>query len=1096
MRPLEPGLSLRSYRLERRLGYGAVGQVWLARDTRGRAVALKARARKGGADEQSFRQEFEKLRTLRVPSVVRVLDTGADQGYVFFTMEVAQGVAFDKHVQQAGDLAERARRAAASGAQVARALAGVHRLGLAHRDIKPANVMVDEDGRVTVLDFGTVRFGAAADSSSELMGTVAYMAPEQRIGLPHDQQVDLYALGATLHESLSGVAAARWKPGRPRQTLALLGRDVPLALAWLVDRLLALDPVARPSAEEAEAVLTAIAEGRALAAAPWPGPPAYVGDAATLLDGDGVVLGELGTGRRRLVQEARWQWYRRGYRSIAGVCVPDRPFSALRDVLRAVFADRNPDARRALAGAQAPLLQAVWPELPVPVPVARAAPWPPDPEAVAEALAAVLERIAPVAVVLWDVDDADIGTSAVLPLLVDRLPERVRLWATAQHPVADLPELHPAPWHADQEAAAVADLLPAGATLEGPPGRTPLASCARAWRALATWRGEPGPTANPPIDLDVLSILEEPFPLGVAEALGADVEALMRAGLLVPRQAGPGAGLARSGAAGDDEPTETTNLFRRRAAGEDVGTPWLAFADRGTRRIARARLAAPADAHARAAGAWRGVIGVAEAPLLVIAHSLRSGQTSAQAFEYAIRLELQRGNPREVDRWLQLRDLHLGRDEDFLAAYARMYADFELRPGSVPRVEIKALGRRAPTAEDRGWIGTLLLMHEARQGDREHAREQGRAWSDQLAGRHPEVASWMRREVALLRLGDGDVPGAVQDCQAALALARAAARADRPDDLRTAEVNAATTLSAALIYADRLDEAAELCSHTAERCRQAGRARGEGAMLANAAISRLYKGDRAEAAELAARCRAAQPRHRDPLVLAICALTQGRLAVERGDLAASRTLLDEAMTTGQALGQGRLLAEVWALTLESATQSADVAEAQRALATYGTGGVGSNIDPWPAALARWLWLTGDLDGALRATHAPRTGHSARLATAERCRLLLVGGDYEEARRQSAALTEDAQRVGMDEVALFARLVNAAARGAPDPEAAPLVRQTRQSRWVHLYLGALHLDAIRRQLRGENVGALVRRLRARSRDLGHRLYEALAREDGW
>lgn len=1023
-----------------------------------------------------------------------MLGTGADQGYVFFTMEVAHGVPFDQYVQSGADLAEQVRRAAASGAQVARALAGVHRLGLAHRDIKPANVMVDTDGRATVLDFGTVRFGAAADSSSELMGTVAYMAPEQRIGLPHDQQVDLYALGVTLHESLSGVAAARWKPGRPRETLALLGRAVPLALAWLVDRLLALDPVARPSAEEAEAVLAAVAEGRPLAAAPWPGPPGYVGDATALLDGHGVVWGGLGTGRRRMVQEARWQWYRRGYRSIGGVCVPDRPFSALRDILRSVFADRDPESRRTLAGAHAALLRAVWPELPVPV--AHAAAWPPDPAEVADALAAVLDRIAPVAVILWDADDADIGTAAVLAHLGAALPERVRLWATSRHPTAELPELRPTPWHADQEATAVAALLPEGAALRGPPGQTPLESCARAWRALAAWRGEPGPTLDAPAALDGLSVLEEPFPVAVAEALGVDVPTLIRDGLLVPRRAGPGDGLARSGADGDDEPTETTDLFRRRAAGEEAGTPWLAFADRGTRRLVRARLGAAGEAHGRAARAWRGVLGVAEAPLFVIAHALRSGQTEAQSFADVIRLELQRGNPSEVDRWLQLRDLHLGRDDDFLAAYARMYADFELRPGSVRRVEIKALGRRAPTAEDRGWVGTLLLMHEARQGDRERAREQGRAWSDQMAGRHPEVASWMRREVALLRLGDGDVPGAVQDCQAALALARAATSADRPGDLRTAEVNAATTLSAALIYADRLDEAAELCSHTAERCRAAGRARGEGAMLANAAIARLYQGDRAEAAELAARCRAAQPRHRDPLVLAICALTQGRLAVERGDLAASRTLLDEAMTTGQALGQGRLLAEVWALTLESATQSADVAEAQRALATYGTEGVGSNMDPWPAALARWLWLTGDLDGALQATHAPRTGHSARLAAAERCRLLLIGGDYEEARRQSEALTMDADSVGMDEVSLFARLVNAAARGAPDPEVAPLVRVTRESRWVHLYLGALHLDAIRRQLRGENVGALVRRLRARSRDLGHRLYEALAREDGW
>lgn len=1068
--------------------------MWLARTTRGDAVALKARERRGGSDEQAFRREFEKLRTLRVPSVVRVLDTGTDQGYVFFTMEVAHGDPFDAHVQAGAELEEQVRRAAAAGAQVARALAGIHRLGLAHRDIKPANVMVDATGRATVLDFGTVRFGVAADGSSELMGTMAYMAPEQRIGLAHDHRVDVYALGVTLHEAISGVPAARWKPGRPRKSLAQLGPGVPLALAWLVDRLLSLDPAARPSAEEAEAILSAIATGRALAGTPWPSPSVHVGDASALLDGHRVITGRPGTGRRRLVQEARWQWYRRGYRSVAGTCVPDRAFSALRDLLEAVLSHRDPETRRQLAGEEAALLQAVWPELPVPV--VASAPWPPDPVAIAEALAAVLERVAPIAVVLWDIDDADIGTAAVLPLLAERLPERVRLWGTSRHPIEGLPDQPPPPWTQLAAERVVESLAPPGQPARGPYGATPLDSCVRAWRHLAAWRRVAGPSLAPPSGLDALVVLAEPFPKEVAEALGADVRALLDAGHLAVREAGRGTGLGHTGTDGDEEPTETTDLFRRHADSNGEQTTWLAFADRGTRRVVRARLEDPEQAHAAAARAWQGMLHVPRAPLLVIAHALRAGDTSARAFSDAIRLELQRGNPREVDRWLQLRDLHLGRDDDFLAAYARMYADFELRPGSVRRLEIKALGRRAPSAEDRGWVGTLLLMHEARQGDRVRAREQGRTWADQLAPRHPEVASWMRREVALIRLGDGDVPGAVEDGLAALELARGAARPGDAADLRTAEVNAATTLSAAFIYADRLDEAADLCRKTAALCHAAGRTRGEGAMLANAAIARLYQGDRAEAAELAARCRAVQPSHRDPLVLAICALTQGRLAVERGDLSAARTLLDEAMTTGQALGQGRLLAEVWTLTLEAAIQSADIGEAQRALATYGTGGIGSTMDHWPAVLARWLWLTGDLTGAIQATHAPRTGHGARLAVAERARLLLIAGEYDEAARTAEALVGDASRVGMAEIARFAKLVHCAARGAPDAATRGIVRETRQSRWVHLYLGALHLDAIRRQLRGENVSALVRQLRARSHDLGHRLYAAVSREDGW
>ncbi len=267
-------------------------------------------------------------------------------------------------------------------------------------------------------------------------------------------------------------------------------------------------------------------------------------------------------------------------------------------------------------------------------------------------------------------------------------------------------------------------------------------------------------------------------------------------------------------------------------------------------------------------------------------------------------------------------------------------------------------------------------------------------------------------------------------------------------------------------------------------------------MLANLAIAHFHMGNRGRAAEAAARCRAVQPRHRDPVIAAVCLNLQARLAVELGDLGAGRPLLDEAATAAQALGLGRLLAETWTLVLEAALQRFDHSEARRALQGYGADGAHSELDHWPAVLARWLWYRGDLDGALRATEEPRTGHAGFVVEAERARLLLISGRYE----QAWTLAEDLHRRARDgestEVAQFARLVAGAARAVSDADYAPLLQDTRKSRWVHLYLGALHLDAIRRRLRGEHVGPLVRQLRARARDVDHAFYTALAREEGW
>ena len=531
MRTLEPGLHLRSYRLIHRLGRGGDGDVWLAVDTRGREVALKARPRGDGSDEQRLRREFERLRTLRLPSVIRVLDVGADQGYTFFTMEVARGLSFDRYVAEAPSLDARVRRAAQAGAGVAHALAGIHRLGLAHRDLKPANVMVDAHGVVTLLDFGNVRFGNAQDDSGEFLGTLSYMAPEQRLGLPHDHRVDCYALGVTLYTALTGTPASLGAPGRPRTSLALLGREVPLGLAWLVDRLLALDPARRPTAEEAEAVMTAVARGEPLPPAPWPEPPSYAGDPSPLLNSSGVVSGAAGSGRRRMVAEARWQWYRRGYRSFAGLCREDTPYGALRSVLTELFATPDPTERRRLAGEDGPALAAIWPDLPVPV---RALSWPPDAHDVALSLARVFGRVAPAAIVLWDLDRADPGTQAVLPTLAAALPDRIRLWGTSRRPVPGLRRIAPPGWGPDQEAMILPELLPDGTAPVGPAGLTPLHSMARAWCALARWRGEAGPAFPPPLPLVALAVLDEPFPRKVAELLVGDLGQLIEAGHLGP----------------------------------------------------------------------------------------------------------------------------------------------------------------------------------------------------------------------------------------------------------------------------------------------------------------------------------------------------------------------------------------------------------------------------------------------------------------------------------------------------------------------------------------------------------------------------------
>ena len=1122
---LAPDVVVEGHRLMRRLGIGAGGEVWLALTPAGDEVAMKIAPRHavgGPGGEAAFRREFEQLRPLRIPNVVRVHDVGSTEGFVYFTMEVARGLPFDQHVRAGLGLAAQVDRLCRAGAGVARALAAIHRLGLAHRDLKPANVLVGDDGDPVVLDFGTARFATAMDDGADQVGTTAYMAPEWRVGLPNDKRVDLYALGATLHEALSGTPATAWRPGRPRTPLLLLGAAVPRPLSWLVDRMLSLDPAARPAASEAEAVLSALAEGAPLAPAPWPAPPAYVGDTARLLSGNTVVVGTPGSGRRRMVQEARWQWYRKGYRSVAGRSGPERPFGPLRDVLTELYATAPPQARRDLPDEDSAVLRALWPELGAPG-GPRAA-WPPDPAATAAALGRVLGRFAPLAVVLWEIDELDVGTAAVLPHLLRSLPEGVLLWGTARKPVSGARAVRPPPWSASAEREVLPGILPEGLWPDGPAGGTPLESCARAWGVLARYRKEPPihiPLKRSGIDEDLLhlAILEEPFPVVVAKELAQDLDAVLSAGHLA--WTAPGAGAwqaARPGGEAGDEPTETTDLFARhqrtrehddrtvpRAPLERVapgGQAWLRFADPATRRIARAAGRHRPELQRRAARAWEKAPPGPEKDLRFALHTVRAGDPRPAALRAAVAVALERGEPAEVERWMQLQELHCGPDGSWESAFAELYARAALRPDEVGRAEILALGRSATNEAERGRAGWLLLRDQLRGGEATRVAAQGQKWSEGLAAAHPEIASALRREAAEAWRALGRPDLAVQDGRAALELARAArpdGESDESPPLSAAEVHAGVTLAGAQVEAGSLEDAIALCRRLVPAAAAGGLERGEGGLLATLARAQLLQGDRQAATETAARCRAGQPRHRDPRIHAAISMLRARLSVELGDVGSGVVLLDEATTAARAQHDRGLEVACAAVALEAAVHAADAREARRALSVLqDRAPADAAVDLWPASAARWRWLIGDLDGALALVGAVAglPGHAAAAAAAERARLLLIAGRYEEARHAAESLVDRATAAGFRELAAFGRLVAGAAGAWPEERYHPLLYATRRSRWIHLYLGGLHLDAIRRQLRREPVSAVLRDLRARSADVGHRLYQALARDEGW
>ncbi|MDH4043769.1 MAG: protein kinase [Gemmatimonadota bacterium] len=242
------------------LGRGGMGTVYRARDLElGEEVAIKTVRPELVSDEtfrERFKDEIRLARRISHRNVVRTHDFGETGGVWYLTMEYVEGITLRELLDTRGRLA--ASVALAVGTQLAECLAVAHEVGVIHRDIKPQNLLLDADGVLKVLDFGVARLAERSAGLTEaglILGTPAYMSPEQITSEPVDERADLYAAGAVLYECLTGRP-----PLEAASMVSLIARvladeppapstivpDVPPALDDVVLQLLAKRPQDRP----------------------------------------------------------------------------------------------------------------------------------------------------------------------------------------------------------------------------------------------------------------------------------------------------------------------------------------------------------------------------------------------------------------------------------------------------------------------------------------------------------------------------------------------------------------------------------------------------------------------------------------------------------------------------------------------------------------------------------------------------------------------------------------------------------------------------------------------------------------------------------
>ncbi len=258
---VERGTRLGPYEVADLIGAGGMGEVYRATDTRlGREVAVKVLPSHFAADPERlrrFEREARAVASLNHPHILTVHDVGTHEGTSYVVTELLEGETLRERLTRGAPTLE---QVVSFAAQAAQGLAAAHRNGVVHRDVKPENLFVTSDGVLKILDFGLAKHvppAAEGESGPTLsretrdgvvMGTVAYMSPEQARGMPVDQRTDVFALGVVLYEMLTGRHPFRGATSTDTVTAILrdepppLPARVPAPLAAVVKRCLTKDP--------------------------------------------------------------------------------------------------------------------------------------------------------------------------------------------------------------------------------------------------------------------------------------------------------------------------------------------------------------------------------------------------------------------------------------------------------------------------------------------------------------------------------------------------------------------------------------------------------------------------------------------------------------------------------------------------------------------------------------------------------------------------------------------------------------------------------------------------------------------------------------
>ena len=1033
---LYTGTVIGKWTLQSKLGSGIDGQVWSVYN----ASDDIWRAMKMCPPSANFYQEYAFLRSIDVPGVIPVYEYNTVGEMVYYIMDLADGQPFVEHLK-AIHKSEQYDECIHLLISITRILSDLHTRGLMHLDIKSDNILVSPEGNITLIDFGKIGF--VGDHSAHRKGSHQTMSPEQRSHWHLTPKSDVYSLAVMVYQALMDTDPPFANIGQVWPSLLQFNDDVEQSFAGLMQQCLHIVPSQRPSMLELHEAICEI-QTNTHRAESFTQSENYIGQCPSLNRANALVVGMIGSGRRRIIHENIREAYLDGIPTFISTSKPLQPFSVWKEIVHTLLQQFSLTQRsQILQGVEAEISSLLPQSLSHHTPATRQH----SNKELARAINIVLSRCAPVIVIVLQMDSADVGSLEIAEYLWTHPIPDVTLWGTSLHPFTWSNTVSPPTWSADKDERLMKALLPQSVKHRRSfPGQNPLQTCIKAWHLIANNRKEPkmveGISSK---EMWTLGLLKEPFPRKLADVLHPNIEGLIQRGVL------------------ESDPSSKVLRF--------AFLPFRWMVQQGL--LLKEQYT---NTHLSLVEAWS-MMGDSTSIREQIYHLLLSGEIAPKHLAQVLWLAIIDFNYSQIDKWYTLATLHgiKSNNANHLLAGALLITNSKQQPQIIDALEQQHLSEQQRLVLEYIRFKMDILCHNYTS-----AINRANPILSEPNPSLPKVQLNMYIDLATMYLDNADGQNGIRICQHAMGLP-------------IIEKSPQVSFHIQYLLARGFQESHQF----REALQTATQALHQVSTFNPLYINLLYTlgltqyalGKRVAARKVWNQSRQFITQFEQHPLRIDLEMRSIQLELEAGKSKYQQHRLKDCLSRivpMKAHHSAELLGSVQALCWDMATQLASSRWVKRGF----TLGNKPLSDRAKVSLARWYWLIGDLQSGWQLLTTSNFDYDGLLVSVEQVRFGILLGHFDWAVEQGQLLMNASSLEPFSDLQLLLSMcLECVSYNTEASLLESLIQEEHE--WTEVNLGGLHMLAMRKRLRSESNCDTLDVLKRRAQSLDHKLYLALS-----